>query len=254
MASSAMPAKVMLITGGSRGIGAATARLAGVRGYAVCLSYLRDRAAAQTVVAAIETAGGRALAVQADVAEEEDIERLFAECVRVLGRLDALVNNAGIVAPRSRVEDLRQERLERVMAINVIGSLLCAGAAIRVMAKSRGGTGGVIINLSSAAARLGSPNEFVDYAASKGAIDTMTIGLAKELAGEGIRVNAVRPGLIDTEIHASAGVPNRVVELQGMVPMQRGGSAEEVAEAILWLASDAASYCTGTIIDVAGGR
>lgn len=244
----------MLITGGSRGIGAATTRLAAARGYDVCISYQRDRAAAEAVLAAIASAGGRGVAVKADVAEEDDVRALFTECRERLGIPDVLINNAGIVAPRSRIEDMTKTRIERLMAINVVGAMLCAGAAVRVMAKRHGGKGGAIVNLSSAAAKHGSPHEFTDYAASKGAIDTFTLGLAKEVATEGIRVNAVRPGLIETEIHASAGVPDRVAEMQGQVPMQRGGTAEEVAEAILWLASDAASYCTGALLDVGGGR
>lgn len=247
-------AKVMAITGGSRGIGAAVARLAAARGYDVAISYRNDAQAAESVVRDIEKAGRRSLAVKADAASEADTVAFFAAIDRALGPLDVLINNAGIVAPRSRVEDLTAGRLAHMMAVNVTGSILAAREAVRRMSTKRGGKGGVIVNLSSAAAKHGGSGEFVDYAASKGAIDTFTQGLAKEVATEGIRVNAVRPGLIDTEIHASAGVPGRVKEMEHLVPMQRGGSAEEVAEAILWLASDQASYVTAALLDVGGGR
>ncbi len=246
--------KTMLVTGGSRGIGAATARLAAARGYAVCVNYAGRKDAADAVVADIEGAGGRAIAVQGDVADADAVAAVFQAVDGEFGRLDALVNNAGILYPHSRVEDMPRDRLEHVLRVNVVGSFLCAAEAVKRMSTRHGGQGGAIVNVSSMAARLGSPNEYVDYAASKGAIDAMTIGLAKEVAGEGIRVNAVRPGLIYTEIHASGGVPDRVDRLKGAVPMERGGTPEEVAETILWLASDAASYCTGTFIDVSGGR
>jgi NAD(P)-dependent dehydrogenase (short-subunit alcohol dehydrogenase family) len=245
---------VVLITGGGRGIGAATARLAAGRGYAVCVNYLRDREAAESVVRAITAGGGRALAVAGDVAVEKDVERLFQECDRALGKLTALVNNAGIVARQSRVEAMDAARLQRMFATNVVGAFLCAREAIRRMSTTHGGRGGAIVNISSGAARLGSPGEYVDYAASKGAIDTMTLGLAKELAQEGIRVNCVRPGFVHTEIHASGGEPDRIERLRGGIPMRRGGEPEEVARAVLWLLSDEASYSTGAILDVTGGR
>jgi len=246
--------KTVLITGGSRGIGAATAQLAAARGYAVCIGYLRNRAAADEVAGAIVSSGGKALAVQADVAVEADVLRLFEAAEDAFGPLGALVNNAGILERQMRVEDMDAARLARVFAANVIGSFLCAREAVRRMSTRRGGSGGAIVNVSSIAARLGGPNEYVDYAASKGAIDTLTVGLAREVADEGIRVNAVRPGLIYTEIHASGGEPGRVDRLKSAVPMKRGGDALEVAQAILWLMSDAASYTTGSFIDVSGGR
>ena len=245
---------ILLVTGGSRGIGAATARLAAARGYAVCLSYRSNAAAAAAVVADIERAGGKAIAVAADVAQEADVLRLFETVDARLGRLTALVNNAGILERQTTLLDMEAARWQRVLATNVIGSFLCAREAVRRMSTRHGGAGGAIVNVSSMAARLGSPGEYVDYAASKGAIDSMTIGLAKEVAAEGIRVNAVRPGVIYTEIHASGGEPGRVDRVKGAVPMQRGGTAEEVARAILWLASDEASYSTGAFIDVSGGR
>jgi NAD(P)-dependent dehydrogenase (short-subunit alcohol dehydrogenase family) len=246
--------QVALITGGSRGIGAATARLAAERGYAVAINYVRNEAAARSLVADIERAGGRAIAVQADVGCEEDVCRLFAEVDRQLGVLDALVNNAGILDVQTRLEHMNAARLNRVFTINITGAFLCAREAVRRMSTARGGQGGSIVNVSSGAARLGSPGEYVDYAASKGAIDTMTIGLSREVAEEGIRVNAVRPGFIYTEIHATGGEPNRVDRVKAFVPMKRGGSADEVARAILWLLSDEASYSTGTFIDVTGGK
>jgi NAD(P)-dependent dehydrogenase (short-subunit alcohol dehydrogenase family) len=247
-------ALIALITGASRGIGAATARLAAGHGYAVCVNYRQDRAAAAAVVADIERTGGRAIAVAADVSSEPDVVRLFETADRELGPIAALVNNAGIVGRQARVDEMDATRLNRMFAINVIGSFLCAREAVRRMSTRHGGAGGAIVNVSSAASRLGSPNEYVDYAASKGAIDTMTIGLSKEVAAEGIRVNGVRPGLILTDIHASGGEPGRVDRLRGSIPMQRGGGSLEVARAILWLLSDEASYSTGTFIDVAGGR
>jgi NAD(P)-dependent dehydrogenase (short-subunit alcohol dehydrogenase family) len=244
----------MLITGGSRGIGAATARLAAERGYAVAINYLRDESAAVALVQRIRAAGGRATAVQADVSQESDVERLFESVDRELGTLTALVNNAGIVDRQARLDAMREERLRRVFGINVIGSLLCAAAAVRRMSTGYGGAGGSIVNVSSAASRHGSPGEYVDYAASKAAIDTFTLGLAKEVAAEGIRVNAVRPGIITTDIHASGGDPGRATRMGPALPIQRAGAPEEVAQAILWLASNDASYCTGSILDVSGGR
>jgi NAD(P)-dependent dehydrogenase (short-subunit alcohol dehydrogenase family) len=246
--------RVLLVTGGGRGIGAAVARLAAARGFAVALSYLENRAAAEATVAEIERAGGRAVAFAGDVAREADVERLFAEVDGALGPLDALVNNAGVLARQMRLDEMDAERIERVFAVNVLGAFLCAREAVRRMSTRRGGRGGAIVNVSSGAARLGSPGEYVDYAASKGAVDTFTIGLAKEVAGEGIRVNAVRPGFIRTELHARGGEPERVARLAPMVPMQRGGEPSEVAETVLWLLSDAASYVTGAIVDVAGGK
>lgn len=245
--------KVLLVTGGSRGIGAAAARLGAAKGYAVCLSYVSNSAAARQVVTEIEQAGGSATAVQADVAAEADILRLFQQA-DAFGPLTALVNNAGMLEPQMRVEAYDVARLTRVFATNIIGSILCAREAVLRMSTRHGGDGGGIVNLSSVAARLGAPGEYVDYAASKGAIDTFTLGLAKEVAGEGIRVNAVRPGLIHTDIHASGGEPDRVERLRNAIPMQRGGDPEEVARAILWLLSDEASYVTGTVLDVSGGR
>jgi NAD(P)-dependent dehydrogenase (short-subunit alcohol dehydrogenase family) len=244
----------MIITGGSRGIGAATARLAGARGYDVCVNYHRDADAAAAVVADVEKAGRRAIAVAGDMGSEQDVLNLFETSDAELGRPTVLVNNAGILFSQSRVEDLTVERLERVFAVNITGAFLCAREAVRRMSTSKGGDGGAIVNVSSAAARLGGPNEYVDYAASKGAMDTMTIGLSIEVAAEGIRVNAVRPGLIYTDIHASGGEAGRVDRLKGNVPMQRGGSAEEVARVILWLASDEASYTTGSMVECSGGR
>jgi NAD(P)-dependent dehydrogenase (short-subunit alcohol dehydrogenase family) len=246
--------KVMLVTGGSRGIGAATAVLAAQRGYAVCVNYVSNRTAADGVVATIEKAGGKAIAVGADVASESDVIRLFETVDRALGRVDALVNNAAILDVQSRLENLNAARLNRILATNVTGAFLCAREAVRRMSTKHGGAGGAIVNVSSAAARLGSAGEYIDYAASKGAIDTMTLGLSKEVATEGIRVNAVRPGFIYTEMHASGGEPNRVDRVKEFVPMKRGGQAIEVAYAILWLLSDEASYATGTFIDLAGGR
>jgi NAD(P)-dependent dehydrogenase (short-subunit alcohol dehydrogenase family) len=246
--------KVLIVTGGGRGIGAAIARLAAADGYAVCLSYLSNQAAADELVASIAAKGGVALAVQADVAVEQDVVRLFDQVDASLGRVTALVNNAGILERQGRVEDMDAARIGRIFATNVIGSFICAREAIRRMSTRHGGSGGAIVNLSSRASRLGAPGEYVDYAASKGAIDTFTVGLAKEVAAEGIRVNAVSPGVIYTDIHASGGEPGRVERVKDAIPMRRGGTAEEVARAVLWLLSDAASYTTGASIDVAGGR
>lgn len=244
----------VLVTGGSRGIGAATARLAAERGYDVCVGY-RDRAeSAQAVVQDCERIGVRALAVPADVAQERDVLRLFDTAADRLGPLGALVNNAGVLDRQSTVVDLSAERIERILAVNVLGAFLCAREAVRAMSTGNGGAGGSIVNVSSRAAVLGGAGEYVDYAASKAAVDTLTVGLSREVADQGIRVNAVRPGLIDTEIHASGGEPGRVERLSSSVPMQRGGRSEEVAEAILWLLSDQASYVTGSVIDVSGGR
>jgi NAD(P)-dependent dehydrogenase (short-subunit alcohol dehydrogenase family) len=249
-----MAEPLVFITGGGRGIGAACALLAAGQGYAVCINYLRDEGAAAAVVTAIERAGGSALALQGDVSQEADVARMFRLIDERFGRLDALVNNAGILEPQMRVEQMDAARLGRIFATNVTGSFLCAREAVRRMSTRHGGSGGAIVNVSSRAAVLGSAGEYVDYAASKAAIDALTIGLSKEVAAEGIRVNGVRPGLIDTEIHASGGEPGRVSRLQGSVPMGRGGTAEEVAQAIMWLLSPQASYTTGSFIDVSGGR
>jgi len=245
---------IVLVTGGSRGIGAATARLAAQRGYDVAVNYLSNEAAAREVAGEVERAGGRAIHVHGDVSRETDVCRMFDEVDRRLGRLDALVNNAGILDTQMRLEQMTAERLTRIFATNITGAFLCAREAVRRMSTARGGRGGSIVNVSSGASRLGSPGEYVDYAASKGAIDTMTIGLSREVALEGIRVNAVRPGFIYTEIHATGGEPHRVDRVKEIVPMKRGGTADEVARAIVWLLSNEASYSTGTFIDVTGGK
>jgi NAD(P)-dependent dehydrogenase (short-subunit alcohol dehydrogenase family) len=246
--------KVMIVTGGARGIGAATARLAAASGYAVCINYLRNQDAADAVVASIAANGGVAMSVQADVAIESEVVALFEQVDAVLGGITALVNNAGMLEKQSRVEDMGFERIKRTLAVNVIGSFICSREAVRRMSTSRGGNGGGIVNVSSRASRMGSPGEYVDYAASKAAVDTLTIGLAKEVAAEGIRVNAVCPGVIYTEIHASGGEPMRVDRVKEAIPMKRGGHVDEVAKAILWLLSEEASYTTGAFIDVSGGR
>ncbi len=246
--------QVLLVTGGGRGIGAATALLAARRGYAVAVNYANNSLAADDVVRTIRAGGGRAIAVQADVGDESQVLAMFGKIDAKLGRLTALVNNAGVVDMQARVDAMSVARLERMFRINVIGSFVCAREAVRRMSTRHGGAGGAIVNVSSGAARLGSPGQYVDYAASKGAIDTFTIGLAREVAAEGIRVNAVRPGLIDTDIHASGGMPERATELAPTVPMQRTGSAEEIANAIVWLLSPEASYTTMALLDVTGGR
>ncbi len=246
--------RVILITGSSRGIGAATARLAAQRGYSVCVNYRRNREAAESVVNSIQTAGGKATAVAADISIESDVVRLFETCDTILGPPTALVNNAGILESQMRVDSMDAGRLARVFGTNVVGAFLCAREAVKRMSTMRGGRGGAIVNVSSGASRLGSPGEYVDYAASKGALDTLTIGLSREVAEEGIRVNAVRAGHIYTELHASGGEPNRVDRVKAFVPMKRGGTPEEIAHAVLWLLSDEASYVTGAFIDVAGGK
>jgi NAD(P)-dependent dehydrogenase (short-subunit alcohol dehydrogenase family) len=246
--------QVLLVTGASRGIGAATALLAAQAGWAVAVNYSANSRAADGVVRQIRDGGGNAIALQADVSDEEQVLAMFQQIDADLGRLTGLVNNAGVVDVQARVEDMTVARLKRMFDINVIGSIVCAREAVRRMSTRHGGSGGAIVNVSSAAARLGAPGQYVDYAAAKGAIDAFTIGLAKEVAAEGIRVNAVRPGLIETEIHASGGLPDRVAQLAHLVPMQRGGTAQEVAHSILWLLSPAASYTTMSLLDVSGGR
>jgi NAD(P)-dependent dehydrogenase (short-subunit alcohol dehydrogenase family) len=246
--------KVVVITGASRGIGAATARLAGRRGYAVCVNYLKNQTAADAVVNDIRSVGGKAIAVAADVSVESDVIRLFERAARELGTISALVNNAGILEKQMRTDEMDAARLTRIFNANIVSAFLCAKEAVRRMSTRHGGQGGAIVNVSSVAARLGSPGEYVDYAAAKGAIDALTIGLSKEVAAEGIRVNAVRPGFIYTDIHASGGEPGRVDRLKDTIPMKRGGQPEEVAHAILWLLSDEASYATGTFIELGGGR
>jgi NAD(P)-dependent dehydrogenase (short-subunit alcohol dehydrogenase family) len=247
-------ARVVLITGASRGIGAATARMAAARGYDVCVNFRRNRDAAAQVVHEVQAAGARAVAVAADVSVEADVVRLFEACDASFGRLDALVNNAGILETQMRLDAMDAARISRVLTTNVVGPFLCAREAVRRMSTKYGGRGGAIVNVSSGAARLGSPGEYVDYAASKGALNSMTIGLSREVAVEGIRVNAVLAGHIHTELHASGGEPDRIERVKDQVPMKRGGTADEVAQAILWLLSDEASYVTGSLLDVAGGK
>ena len=244
----------LLITGGSRGIGAAAGVLAAQQGWDVAINYTRDAAAAERVAAQVRAAGRRALVLQADVSDEAQVMAMFAAVDKEFGPLRGLVNNAGVVDMPARVDEMSLQRLMRMFAINLTGSFLCAREAVKRMSTKHGGAGGVIVNLSSAAARLGSPGQYVDYAAAKAGIDTFTLGLAREVATEGIRVNAVRPGIIDTEIHASGGLPDRARQVAPVVPMQRAGSADEVAQAIVWLLSDEASYTTGAVIDVTGGR
>ena len=244
----------MIITGGSRGIGAATALLAAERGFDVAVNFASNQAAADAVAGAIKAKGRRSFALKGDVASEADMLKLFEACDKQLGQLTCLVNNAGVVDVKSRVDEMSVARIKRMFDINVIGSMVCAREAVKRMSTKHGGAGGTIVNLSSAAARLGAAGQYVDYAAAKGAIDIFTLGLAREVANEGIRVNAVRPGIIDTEIHASGGEPDRVAQSKGMVPMQRGGTAQEIAHAILWLASDESTYTTGAVIDATGGR
>jgi NAD(P)-dependent dehydrogenase (short-subunit alcohol dehydrogenase family) len=246
--------QILLITGGGRGIGAATAVLAARRGFAVAVNYTSNSLAADDVVRTIRAGGGTAIAVQADVGDEAQVLAMFEKVDAKLGRLTALVNNAGVVDVQARVDEMSVARLERMFRINVIGSFVCAREAVRRMSTTHGGSGGSIVNVSSAASRLGSPGQYVDYAASKGAIDTFTLGLAKEVANEGIRVNAVRPGLIETDIHASGGMPERAAMLAPTVPMKRTGTPEEIAGAILWLLSPEASYTTAALLDVSGGR
>ncbi|AYQ91815.1 sugar dehydrogenase [Burkholderia gladioli] len=245
---------LILITGGSRGVGAATARLAAAQGYDVAISFVSDEAAARAVAADVEAAGRRALAIRADSADPGQVAGLFEAIDQEFGRLDVLVNNAAVIARQSRLEDLGFERMQRIFAVNAIGPILCAQQAVKRMSTRHGGRGGAVVNVSSASARLGSPNEYVDYAASKGALETFTTGLAKEVAREGIRVNCVRPGHIYTDMHASGGEPGRVDRVKDSIPMGRGGQPEEVARAILWLAGAEASFVTGTFLDATGGK
>ncbi len=251
-------APLLLVTGGGRGIGAATARLAAAQGWDVAINYARDEAAAEAVADAVRALGRRALTLCADVADEGQVRAMFATLDRHaeegVGPLSGLVNNAGIVDVAARVDEMTGARLQRMFAVNVFGTMVCAREAVRRMSSRHGGAGGAIVNLSSAASRLGSPGQYVDYAAAKGAVDSFTLGLAREVAAEGVRVNAVRPGVIDTEIHASGGQPERATRLAPTLPMQRAGTAEEVAQAIVWLLSPAASYTTGALLDVSGGR
>jgi len=252
--SAPTPARILLVTGGSRGIGAATAVHAARSGWDVAINYTRDAQAAETVAGAVRALGRRALVVQADVAEEAQVLAMFAAVDAALGPVTGLVNNAGVVDLPARVDEMSLQRLQRMWAINITGTFVCTREALKRMSRRHGGPGGAIVNLSSAAARLGAPNQYVDYAASKGAIDTFTLGLAREVAAEGVRVNGVRPGIIDTDIHASGGLPDRAAQMAPSVPLQRAGTSQEVAAAIVWLLSDEASYATGTIIDVTGGR
>ena len=246
--------KTILVTGGGRGIGAAVCRFAAEAGYRVAVNYASNEASAATLVKAIEAKGGAAFAIKGDVGSEADVLAMFAAIDSRFGRLDALVNNAGVVDRKARVDEMSLARLERMMRINVIGSLLCAREAVKRMSTKHGGKGGAIVNVSSVAAVLGGPGEYVDYAASKGAIDTFTVGLSREVATEGIRVNAVRPGIIDTEIHASGGQPDRIAAMRDFVPMKREGTADEIARTILWLLSNEASYITGALLNASGGR
>lgn len=246
--------EVLIVTGGSRGIGAATARIAGRRGYAVCVNFLKNKVAAKQIVDKINADGGQAIAVGADISKEEEVLELFSIVDDRLGKISALVNNAGILESQMRIEDMDSKRLNRVFLTNITGSILCAREAVKRMSIKNGGNGGTIVNLSSAAARLGSPGEYIDYAASKGAIDTFTRGLAQEVAEEGIRVNAVRPGVIETDIHASGGEPGRVERIKDTIPLKRGGKPEEVARSIMWLLSSESSYTTGALLEVSGGR
>lgn len=245
---------VLLVTGASRGIGAATALLAARQGWAVAVNYSQNAAAAEAIVKQIKAEGGQAVSIQADVGDEAQIKHLFTQVDKQLGRLTGFVNNAGVLDVAARVDELSWKRVERMMRINVIGAMICAREAVLRMSTKHGGKGGAIVNLSSVAARMGAPGQYVDYAASKGAIDTFNLGLSKEVAAEGIRVNAIRPGIIDTDIHASGGIPDRAQTMAPMIPMLRPGSAEEVAQSIVWLLSDAASYVTGANLDVTGGR
>jgi NAD(P)-dependent dehydrogenase (short-subunit alcohol dehydrogenase family) len=252
--SAPTPARILLVTGGSRGIGAATAVHAARAGWDVAINYTRDAQAAEAVAGEVRALGSRALVVQADVADEAQVLAMFAAVDAALGPVTGLVNNAGVVDLPARVDEMSLQRLQRMWAINITGTFVCTREALKRMSRRHGGPGGAIVNLSSAAARLGAPNQYVDYAASKGAIDTFTLGLAREVAAEGVRVNGVRPGIIDTDIHASGGLPDRAAQMAPSVPLQRAGTSQEVAAAIVWLLSDEASYATGTIIDVTGGR
>lgn len=249
-----MATKALLITGAGRGIGAATAKLAAAAGWRVAVNYVADRDAADAVVADIVGKGGDAFAIRGDVGDERDVLSIFEAVDARFGRLDGLVNNAGVVDRKTRVDELSVERIERMLRINLVGTMLCAREAVKRMSTRHGGVGGSIVNLSSIAAVLGAPGEYVDYAVAKAAVDTFTLGLAREVATEGVRVNAVRPGIIDTEIHASGGQPDRIAAMRDTVPMKREGTAEEIANAVVWLLSDASPYTTGAILNVSGGR